>query len=116
MMGAAARAMTEAEEKAAVFEPLIGSHGSRLPRWVALDGSALETPEDGVPHGQVFSEGNGNEHRRSFKGYPKGYAASPTNHHHPKGHAAPLPRHATQNAAAPFAPRPQRAPTTPPAP
>jgi hypothetical protein len=28
----------------------------------------------GIPHAQAFSEGNGNEHRQSFKGYPNKYA------------------------------------------
>ena len=28
----------------------------------------------GIPHAQAFSEGNGNEHRRSYKGYAKGFA------------------------------------------
>ena len=29
---------------------------------------------DSVPHAQAFSEGNGNEHRNSYKGYAQGFA------------------------------------------
>ena len=31
-------------------------------------------PLKGIPHVQAFSEGNGNEHRVSFKGYATGFA------------------------------------------
>ena len=52
-------------------EPLAtDGHGAPLPFWEKLQ----EPTFAGVPTVQSFSEGNGNEHRRSFKGYPSGYA------------------------------------------
>ena len=69
--GTAGRRLTEDED-------VIGPHGKPLPRFVATGASA---GTEGFPNVQAFSEGNGNEHRASFKGYPKGYAqllASPT--------------------------------------
>ena len=49
----------------------MGPHGTALRRWVR---DSASPHINGVPHVQVFSEGNGNEHRRSFRGYPLGYA------------------------------------------
>jgi hypothetical protein len=52
-----------------------GPHGTPLPHWSPAASSPSAPPLlDDVPHVQVFSEGNGNEHRRSFKGYAQGYA------------------------------------------
>jgi len=48
--------------------PVIGSHGSALPYYEHLEASR------GFPSLQAFSEGNGNEHRNSFKGYSKEFA------------------------------------------
>lgn len=50
-----------------------GPHGGPIPLWATID-AADEAELAGIPHVQVFSEGNGNEHRRSFKGAPLGYA------------------------------------------
>ena len=42
---------------------------------VEVDGDASVAPAlDGIPTSQMFSEGNGGEFRKSFHGYPKGYA------------------------------------------
>ena len=51
------------------------------------DADANRSPlykELGIPTGQMFSEGNGGESRKSFHGYPKGHAQlieSPTGWH-----------------------------------
>ena len=56
--------------------PIRGTHGNVLP-YYELDesGSTLRQPSgERFPFIQSFSEGNGNEHRNSFKGYAKGFA------------------------------------------
>ena len=72
--GTAGRRLTG---EAADARPVLGPHGKPLPRFVPTGLAGVE----GFPNVQAFSEGNGNEHRASYKGYPKGYAqllASPT--------------------------------------
>ena len=72
--GTAGRRLTTEQAE----DDVLGPHGKPLPRFVATGASA---GTEGFPNVQAFSEGNGNEHRASFKGYPKGYAqllASPT--------------------------------------
>ena len=53
-------------------QPIVYAHGQPVPRWnIEPTG---DPNHDRFPSVQAFSEGNGNEHRRSFKGYPQGYA------------------------------------------
>jgi hypothetical protein len=63
MRGKGARVLDEDERTA---PPVLGSHGEVLPQ--------VEIAASDFPQQQVFSEGNGNEHRRSFKGYAEGFA------------------------------------------
>mmetsp|Transcript_19740 Transcript_19740/g.44426 ORF Transcript_19740/g.44426 Transcript_19740/m.44426 type:complete len:904 (+) Transcript_19740:70-2781(+) len=50
------------------------SHGATT-RWLAVDKPSAHLREDtNIPTSQMFSEGNGGESRRSFHGYPNGYA------------------------------------------
>ena len=58
--------LTDAERADATLT----AHGRPLPRFDV----APATPARQFPVSQVFSEGNGNEYRRSFKAYSKGYA------------------------------------------
>ena len=46
----------------------IGPHGQLLPRWRKIGRAATDGDIPSFPHVQPFSESNGNEHRRSFKG------------------------------------------------
>ena len=52
----------------------VSAHGAPA-RWVAVDkpSAALRT-DPSVPASQMFSEGNGGESRKSFHGYPDGFA------------------------------------------
>merc|ERR1712054_702364 len=54
-------------------------------KWMAVDKpSAAQRANTSIPTNQMFSEGNGGESRKSFHGYPKGYAQlieSPTAWH-----------------------------------
>ena len=60
------------------------AHGAPA-RWTAVDlPSAKERADTSIPTAQMFSEGNGGESRKSFHGYPNGYAQlieSPTSWH-----------------------------------
>jgi hypothetical protein len=60
------------------------AHGAPT-KWIALDKpSAATRATQGIPTSQLFSEGNGGESRKSFHGYPSGYAqliGSPTDFH-----------------------------------
>mmetsp|Transcript_107539 Transcript_107539/g.335282 ORF Transcript_107539/g.335282 Transcript_107539/m.335282 type:complete len:685 (-) Transcript_107539:95-2149(-) len=60
------------------------AHGANS-MWVAVDRpSATARSDPSVPTSQMFSEGNGGESRKSFHGYPSGYAQlidSPTTWH-----------------------------------
>jgi len=49
-----------------------GSVGGRF--WDAVTDRDAPHIDGGIPHTQFFSEGNGGEMRRSYHGYPKGYA------------------------------------------
>ena len=49
-----------------------GTHGGNVP-YYRLDESQRKSGER-FPWVSSFSEGNGNEHRNSFKGYAKGFA------------------------------------------
>ena len=50
------------------------AHGSPM-RWMAVEiPSAADRPDNSTPTSQMFSEGNGGESRKSFHGYPDGYA------------------------------------------
>lgn len=52
----------------------VSAHGSPM-KWVARDlPTATERLNKDVPTSQMFSEGNGGESRKSFHGYPDGYA------------------------------------------
>ena len=49
-------------------------HGAPM-RWVAIDlPSAANRSDVSIPTKQMFSEGNGGESRKSFHGYPRGFA------------------------------------------
>ena len=50
---------------------ILGGHGEPIPMWQVAPGPIVDGTE--VPSVQVFSEGNGNEHRGSWHGYAKGY-------------------------------------------
>jgi hypothetical protein len=52
--------------------PMKGTHGGNVP-YYRLDESQRKSGER-FPWVSSFSEGNGNEHRNSFKGYAKGFA------------------------------------------
>ena len=60
------------------------AHGSPM-KWEAVDlPSAKDRADTGIPTSQMFSEGNGGESRKSFHGYPDGFAQlidSPTTWH-----------------------------------
>jgi len=60
------------------------AHGGAT-KWIAVDRpSAALRADASVPTGQYFSEGNGGESRKSYHGYPKGFAQlidSPTMWH-----------------------------------
>ena len=50
------------------------AHGAPT-KWIAVDKpSAALRADPNVPTSQMFSEGNGGESRKSFHGYPAGYA------------------------------------------
>lgn len=49
------------------------AHGAPT-RWVAVDKPGVIRGPDDAPNNQMFSEGNGGESRKSFHGYPNGYA------------------------------------------
>lgn len=52
----------------------VSAHGSPM-KWVAVDKpSATKRLNTNIPTSQMFSEGNGGESRKSFHGYPNGYA------------------------------------------
>ena len=52
----------------------VSAHGSPM-KWMAIDKpTAGERLNKNVPTSQMFSEGNGGESRKSFHGYPDGYA------------------------------------------
>ena len=52
----------------------VSAHGSPM-KWMAVDKpSAGERLNKGIPTSQMFSEGNGGESRKSFHGYPDGFA------------------------------------------
>ncbi|KAL4225559.1 hypothetical protein ACF0H5_016247 [Mactra antiquata] len=52
----------------------VSAHGSPM-KWIAVDlPSATERLNADIPTNQMFSEGNGGESRKSFHGYPDGYA------------------------------------------
>eukprot|EP00325_Prymnesiales_sp_UTEX-LB-985_P010507 CAMPEP_0174696172 /NCGR_PEP_ID=MMETSP1094-20130205/2390_1 /TAXON_ID=156173 /ORGANISM="Chrysochromulina brevifilum, Strain UTEX LB 985" /LENGTH=884 /DNA_ID=CAMNT_0015892883 /DNA_START=17 /DNA_END=2671 /DNA_ORIENTATION=+ len=52
----------------------VSAHGAPT-RWVAVDRpSAARRANTVAPTSQMFSEGNGGESRKSFHGYPKGFA------------------------------------------
>ncbi|VDI62037.1 Hypothetical predicted protein [Mytilus galloprovincialis] len=52
----------------------VSAHGSPM-KWVAVDlPSAKDREYKNVPTSQMFSEGNGGESRKSFHGYPDGFA------------------------------------------
>eukprot|EP01062_Namystynia_karyoxenos_P072098 TRINITY_DN67_c0_g2_i2.p1 TRINITY_DN67_c0_g2~~TRINITY_DN67_c0_g2_i2.p1 ORF type:complete len:775 (+),score=214.49 TRINITY_DN67_c0_g2_i2:95-2419(+) len=53
----------------------VSSHGAPT-KWIAVDlpSAALRTTNADIPTSQLFSEGNGGESRKSFHGYPDGYA------------------------------------------
>ena len=52
----------------------VSAHGSPM-KWKAIDlPSADERINRDIPTSQMFSEGNGGESRKSFHGYPTGYA------------------------------------------
>ena len=68
------------EQSGSDDNPIVGSsideeipmmHGMPLPRWEIKQNG---TDAIDYPNVQGFSEGNGNEHRGSYKGYAKGYA------------------------------------------
>merc|ERR1719486_1889814 len=60
------------------------AHGATT-MWMAVDKPSASTRADtSIPTNQMFSEGNGGESRKSFHGYPNGYAQlieSPTAWH-----------------------------------
>jgi len=60
------------------------AHGATS-KWIAVDEpSAIKRADTSIPTSQMFSEGNGGESRKSFHGYPSGYAQlidSPTTWH-----------------------------------
>mmetsp|Transcript_15463 Transcript_15463/g.36558 ORF Transcript_15463/g.36558 Transcript_15463/m.36558 type:complete len:894 (-) Transcript_15463:53-2734(-) len=50
------------------------AHGAAS-KWIAIDRPSAATREDpSIPTSHLFSEGNGGESRKSFHGYPEGYA------------------------------------------
>ena len=50
------------------------AHGATT-KWIAIDRpSAASRRDTSIPTSQFFSEGNGGESRKSFHGYPEGYA------------------------------------------
>mmetsp|Transcript_39782 Transcript_39782/g.92029 ORF Transcript_39782/g.92029 Transcript_39782/m.92029 type:complete len:894 (-) Transcript_39782:67-2748(-) len=50
------------------------AHGATT-KWIAIDRfSAASRADPTIPTSQMFSEGNGGESRKSFHGYPSGYA------------------------------------------
>jgi len=50
------------------------AHGAAT-KWIAIDKpSAAQRKDTSIPTSQFFSEGNGGESRKSFHGYPDGYA------------------------------------------
>ena len=52
----------------------VRAHGSPM-KWAAVDKpTAAERLNKNIPTSQMFSEGNGGESRKSFHGYPDGYA------------------------------------------
>ena len=52
----------------------VSAHGSPM-KWMAVDkASSTERLNKNIPTSQMFSEGNGGESRKSFHGYPDGYA------------------------------------------
>lgn len=52
----------------------VSAHGSPM-KWMAVDlPTANERLNADIPTNQMFSEGNGGESRKSFHGYPDGYA------------------------------------------
>ncbi|KAK3083427.1 hypothetical protein FSP39_022315 [Pinctada imbricata] len=52
----------------------VSAHGSPM-RWMAVDlPSAQDRQYSNVPTSQMFSEGNGGESRKSYHGYPNGFA------------------------------------------
>ena len=56
-------------------DPTDTSYHGGPAHWVAVDKpSAALRSDTSIPTSQMFSEGNGGESRKSFHGYPKGYA------------------------------------------
>ena len=52
----------------------VSAHGAPL-KWKAVDKPSAKLRDDpSIPTSQLFSEGNGGESRKSFHGYPNGYA------------------------------------------
>lgn len=52
----------------------VSAHGSPM-KWMAVDKPSVgERINKNIPTSQMFSEGNGGESRKSFHGYPAGYA------------------------------------------
>ena len=52
----------------------VTAHGSPM-KWIAVEKSAdFSRVSENIPISQMFSEGNGGESRKSYHGYPKGYA------------------------------------------
>ncbi|XP_045181704.2 uncharacterized protein LOC123540595 [Mercenaria mercenaria] len=52
----------------------VSAHGSPM-KWMAVDKPSVgERINRNIPTSQMFSEGNGGESRKSFHGYPTGYA------------------------------------------
>ena len=62
----------------------VSAHGSPR-KWIAVEReSAAFRADPSIPTSQLYSEGNGGESRKSFHGYPKGFAQlieSPTSWH-----------------------------------
>ena len=54
--------------------PVMDHHGRPIPHWVPAGVGSPNSTMPGIPLVQAFSEGNGNEHRVSFKGYAKGFS------------------------------------------
>ncbi|KAH3737860.1 uncharacterized protein LOC127850309 [Dreissena polymorpha] len=51
----------------------VSDHGSPM-RWMAVNKPTSKRLDPKIPTSQMFSEGNGGESRKSFHGYPDGYA------------------------------------------
>lgn len=49
------------------------NHGASQP-WVSVAVDDDPNPDSHIPTSQFFSEGNGGEYRKSYHGYPEGYA------------------------------------------